>query len=333
MTVRGASIYNWRSMNEWILVTGAAGFIGSHLIDRLLAQGHNVIGIDNLILGRIENLKHALEGRAFYFIEEDLNSVNQCLEKIRAILGTHKITTVWHLAANSDIAKGVSDANVDLQNTFMSTFHTLQIMKSLEIPKLVFASSSAIYGDRQDPLSEDSGPLFPISNYGAMKLGSEGLITAALESYLEKVWIYRFPNVVGSRSTHGVIYDFVRKLRKNPKQLEVLGDGNQEKPYLHVSELLNAMLFVFERSSERLNCFNIGQDGNATTVRQIANMAVKHVSPKASIVYSGGAKGWVGDVPSFQFSISKIRNLGWRPKLNSDEAIEKAIAEIAAENL
>jgi UDP-glucose 4-epimerase len=316
-------------MSETMLVTGAAGFVGSHLTDRLLKAGHAVIGVDNLALGRKAFLENALQSSRFHFIQEDLNNNKVCLEKLRAALEGSTLEMVWHLAANSDIPRGVSNPSVDLQNTFMTTFNTLKMMQELNARKLVFASTSAIYGERRDLLNEDSGPLFPISNYGAMKLASEGCITAALESYLSQAWIFRFPNVVGSRASHGAIYDFFRKLEKSPAELEVLGDGSQEKPYLHVGELLDAMLLAVEKSQNKLNYFNIGQEGSASTVRFIAETVVKHVAPGARIQYTGGRKGWIGDVPFFQFSIEKIKALGWRPRLTSDESIELAVRELA----
>jgi UDP-glucose 4-epimerase len=160
-----------------------------------------------------------------------------------------------------------------------------------------------------------------------MKLASEGIISAALERYLRRAWIFRFPNVVGGRATHGAIYDFIRKLKENPKELEVLGDGSQEKPYLHVTELIDAMLFLFERTKERLNYFNIAPEGSATTVRYIAEAVVKAASPGARIRYTGGSKGWVGDVPRFSYSIEKLKAAGWSPKMTSKEAVELAVKE------
>jgi UDP-glucose 4-epimerase len=315
-------------MSETMLVTGAAGFVGSHLTDRLLQAGHAVIGIDNLALGRQAFLANALQSSRFHFIHADLNQHEACLEKLRAALEGSPLAMVWHLAANSDIPRGVADPSVDLQHTFMTTFNTLKMMQELQARKLVFASTSAIYGERRELLREDSGPLFPISNYGAMKLASEGLITAALESSLRQVWIFRFPNVVGSRASHGALHDFFRKLATSPAELEVLGDGRQEKPYLHVGELLDAMLLAVAKSQDQLNYFNIGQEGSTSTVRFLAETVVQHVAPGARIRYTGGTKGWVGDVPFFRFSIEKIKALGWRPRLTSNESIELAVREL-----
>ena len=163
--------------------------------------------------------------------------------------------------------------------------------------------------------------------YGAMKLASEGIITAALERFLKRAWIFRFPNVVGGRATHGAIYDFLKKLRHNPSELEVLGDGKQEKPYLHVGELIDAMLHLFQKKTERLNYFNIAPPDSATTVRYIAEAVVRAASPGAKIRYTGGSKGWVGDVATFSYSIEKLKATGWSPRLKSNEAVELAIQE------
>ena len=309
------------------LVTGAAGFIGSHLVDRLLSLGGRVVGLDNLVLGKRANLEQALGNANFSFGELDVNDCGTCLEFLRVETARSPIKTVWHLAANSDIPAGARDPEVDLKLTYMTTYSVLKMMRTLGISRIVFSSSSAIYGEHEGALREDSGPLFPISNYGAMKLASEGLISAMLEQFVEKAWICRFPNVVGSRATHGVIFDFLKKLRANPTELEVLGDGTQEKPYLHVSELVDAMIHIYQHSANRLNYFNIAPAAGATTVRFIAEAVVRAVSPGARIRYTGGARGWVGDVPRFRYSIEKLQALGWSPKLSSNEAVELAIRE------
>lgn len=305
-------------------VTGAAGFIGSHLVDALLARGHRVLGADNLILGRRENLAAAGQNPRFHFAELDVNDLDATAAFLRA---KGPVDEVWHLAANSDIPAGVNNPDVDLQLTFLTTFNTLKAMHALGIPRLAFASSSAIYGAHDGELQEDTGPLFPISNYGAMKLASEGAISAALERFLQQVWIFRFPNVIGGRATHGVIYDFLKKLRRNPAELEVLGDGTQEKPYLHVNELVEAMLFIHDHGPDRLNCLNISPIKSAATVRFIAEAVVRAAAPGARIRYTGGSRGWVGDVPKFNYAGDKLRALGWSSRLTSNAAVEQAIRE------
>ncbi len=306
------------------VVTGAAGFIGSHLVDRLLGLGYRVIGLDNLILGRPANLSDAVKHKHFQFHELDINDVDATLAFLQA---AGEIETVWHLAANSDIQAGGRDPDVDLRLTFLTTFNILKVMQKLKIPQIVFASTSAIYGEHDGELEENTGPLLPVSNYGAMKLASEGIITAALERFLRRAWICRFPNVIGSRATHGVIFDFLKKLRANPEALEVLGDGAQEKPYLHVSELVDAMLFIFQKGPDRLSYYNIAPEAGATTVRFIAESVVKEAAPGAAIRYTGGSRGWVGDVAKFRYSTRKLKSLGWSPRMTSNEAVELAIRE------
>ena len=313
------------------LVTGAAGFVGSHLVDQLLERGATVVGLDNMKLGRRSNLDVALKNARFTFHEIDINDLSRCGEVIVRESRSKPFDVVWHMAANSDIRAGVADAEVDFRDTFLTTHNILKMMRERSIPNLAFASTSAIYGSQAGSLHEDLGPLFPISNYGAMKLASEAAISAAVEAFLARAWIFRFPNVVGSRATHGAIYDFVQKLKKNPAQLEVLGDGSQAKPYFHVVDLLEAMLFIVDHASERLNYFNIGTDGSLTTVRYLAEAVVKRMSPGAKISYGTGNKGWVGDVPKFNYSIEKLKKLGWWPRLTSNQAADRAADEIIRE--
>jgi UDP-glucose 4-epimerase len=320
-------------MSTQCLVTGAAGFIGSHLVDALLARGAAVIGIDNMKLGRRPNLESALRNPRFKLIEQDVNDVAGFSRIIAQASAQGPVDIAWHLAANSDIRAGVADSDVDFRDTFLTTHSLLKVMREHSIPKLAFASTSAIYGEHPGLMREDIGPLFPISNYGAMKLASEAAISAALEAFLERVWIFRFPNVVGARATHGAIYDFVQKLKKNPAELEVLGDGTQQKPYFHVVDLIEAMLFIVERGTERLNFYNIGTANTVTTVRYLAEAVVKRQSPGARIKFGTGNKGWVGDVPKFNYSIEKLKALGWSPRLTSDQAVDRAVAEIVDENI
>jgi len=310
-----------------MLVLGGAGFIGSHLIDRLLREGHSLVCIDNLSRGIRENLSEAERNPNFEFVEADICD----LKLLRRTVSRFQIGTVWHMAANSDIGAGIADPNVDMKDTLQTTFNALAVMRERKIPRLAFASSSAVYGVHRESLTENTGPLFPISNYGAMKLASEALISAAVESFLERAWIFRFPNVIGPRATHGIIFDLFKKLRKDRSELEVLGDGTQQKPYLHVSELLDAMGLICERACERLNWYNIGPPDEGATVREIAEAVLRQAAPSTPIRWTGGSRGWVGDVPKFRYSIEKIRRLGWSPKLSSSEAVERAVGEICRE--
>ena len=319
------------SQQTKVLITGAAGFIASHLADALLARGISVTGIDNLKLGKRENLASAFKNPKFNFFQADLNDLATMGQIIAGESKLAPFDTVWHLAANSDIRAGVADPDVDLRDTFLTTYNVLKLMREHKIPRLAFASTSAIYGVHHRPLTEDIGPIFPISNYGAMKLASEAAISASVESFLDRAWIFRFPNVVGSRATHGAIYDFCHKLKANPAELEVLGDGTQQKPYFHVADLIEAMLFITDNGKEKLNCFNIGTSDSITTVKYLAETTVRFASPQAKIRYTGGNRGWVGDVPKVNYSVDKLKQLGWAPRLTSNQAVDRAVAEIVAE--
>jgi UDP-glucose 4-epimerase len=306
-----------------ILVVGGAGFIGSVLIKRFLEEGKKVVVIDKLSLGSIDNIN--LSKVNFYQIDvNEIDKVVNMMENDNA-----NIDEVWHLAANSDIPAGVKDVDVDLHDTFLSTISILKIMKKIGCKKLYFSSSSAIYGDHQERLYEDIGPLLPISNYGAMKLASEAAITAALESFLDEVAIFRFPNVVGIPATHGVILDFVRRLKNDPSQLSVLGNGTQQKTYLHVAELVDAMLYIVKNSKEKLSYYNIGAMDDGVLVKNIAEEVVRRVAPKATIHYQNSDRGWVGDIPKFLYSVDKLSSLGWTPSNSSFQAIVKAVDQIA----
>ena len=217
-----------------VLVTGGAGFIGSHLVDRLLAKGDKVVCVDNFLLGKKEHLKNALGSERFRMYAFDLME----LEKLDEMFREEKFDMVYHLAANSDIKLGHSKIRRDLDNTFLTTFNVLACMKEHDVKEILFASSSAVYGELNEPLSESSGPLFPISLYGASKLASEAYISGFRENYGMKAWIIRFPNVIGWRLTHGVIYDFLNRLEVNKSELLVLGDGKQQKPYLYIDDLI-----------------------------------------------------------------------------------------------
>ncbi len=311
-------------------ITGVAGFIGSQLADNLLSEGHLVSGVDDLSLGQQRHLEAATRDKKFLFIKSDISVPENAITSLRDAVGNRgPVDIIWHLAANSDISAGVSNAAIDFARTLQTTFAILEAAKIMSAKQVAFASTSAVYGERADLLTENSGPLLPISNYGAGKLASEALLSAAAESFLEKIWIFRFPNVVGSRATHGAIFDFMTRLSSNSSCLLVLGDGTQTKPYLHVSELIGAMKFGVERAQARRNVFNIGPIGPSTSVRTIAERVIMRVSPGTPIEYTGGDRGWVGDVPRFLYSTQRLNELGWKPKLSSDDAVFRAIDEIA----
>jgi UDP-glucose 4-epimerase len=313
------------------VLTGGAGFIGTNLARVLIAGGDRVIVLDNLCRGRRQHIDAlGAQDRAILHVV-DLADEAKSSAIWQQITSTASIDEVWHLAANSDILAGVEDPTIDLRDTFMTTFNTLLMMKRYAIPVLRFASTSAVYGEEFASAFSERDATIPISNYGAMKLASEAQIRAATESFLDRADVFRFPNVVGLPATHGVILDFVRKLKINPARLDVLGNGTQKKPYLHVSELVDAMVFVTVNSREKFGVYNIGPEDDGLSVRSIAETVRDEIQPSATIVYGKEDRGWVGDVPQFSYLITKLTELGWHPHCGSRDAIRRAVTEIAAQ--
>jgi len=303
-------------------ITGGAGFIGSHLVDRLISSGEVTV-YDNLSSGKKEFIQQHSGDSNLRFIQADLLD---CDTLNKAIVD-HDI--VFHLAANPDVRAGSMNTNLDLQQGTMTTHNVLEAMRVNKISKIVFASSSTVYGEAGTKrVDEDYGPLLPISLYGASKLACEGLISAFCHLFDMQAWIFRFANVVGARASHGVIFDFVNKLKQNPRELEILGDGTQEKPYLYIDDCIDGILFGLKHSQERVNVLNLGSD-SSTNVTAIANMVVEAMGLSGvKSIYTGGKRGWRGDVPQVRYDIARITRLGWRPKFNSDGAVKEAIRDI-----
>jgi UDP-glucose 4-epimerase len=232
---------------------------------------------------------------------------------------------VFHMVANSDIQAGARQTDLDLRRTFLTTISVLESMKEFGVKKLVFASTSAVYGENDKVLHEDIGPLLPISFYGASKLASEAFVSAFGANFGIKSWVFRFPNVVGERTTHGVLHDFISALEKDRRRLTILGDGTQCKPYLYVKDLVAGIVFGWEHSEEPLNYFNLGVE-TSTTVSRIAQFVVDAMGlERVELHYTGGDRGWVGDVPRFRYDLSKIHRLGWKARRTSDDAVQLAI--------
>jgi UDP-glucose 4-epimerase len=308
-----------------ILVTGGAGFIGSHLCDRLVAGGHRVVAVDNLRLGRRENVAQLLSRDNFVFVELDVADPGA----LATLFADHAFTCVFHMAANSDIARSHADPAVDFTNTLTTTYTLLEAMRTAGVRQIAFASTSAVYGEMRGCLREDTAPLLPISHYGAAKLASEAFISSYSANYGIRAWLARFPNVVGGRATHGAVFDFVRKLETSPTRLEVLGDGTQVKPYLYVDDLIDALLLAWDKAPDQVNLFNIGGTTRAS-VRRIAEIVVEESGLAASIEFTGGDRGWIGDVPSVDYDTSRIRALGWSPRLDSEQAVRAAARSLLA---
>lgn len=320
------------SISKVSLITGGAGFIGVNLAKKLVSLGHVIVIGDNLSLGSKKNVEQWVSPDLDDFQEIDVSSSEGASSLFEFCLKRYgRIDEVWHLAANSNIPAGVENASVDLKDTFMTTYWILEACRKFGVKKFNFASSSAVYGDWNGiQLSEKLGPLKPISNYGAMKLASEAQICAAKEAFLDFANIFRFPNVVGTPGTHGIILDFKNKLQTEKYVLNVLGDGSQKKSYLHVSELISAMIYVSERVTDKKSAMiiNIGCDDDGILVSDIASIVRDIVSPQATIVYGDDPRGWPGDVPKFSYDISRLKALGWSPKYTSREAVIRAAKEL-----
>jgi len=304
-----------------ILVTGGAGFIGSNLVDRLIELGHSVQVIDNLSGGHMEFLRQHCKNPNFEFQKVDVRET----KKIQKVINP-KTDLVFHLAANSDISKGIEDPTLDFEQTIVSTFSLLQALQKLEIKKIFYASGSGVYGDRgQKHSAEGEGPYVPVSMYGASKMSAEALICAFCSFYDMQAWIVRPANITGPRATHGVTYDFVQRLLANPKELRILGDGRQSKAYLHVADVLDAFLLILGKADDQINIFNISSD-TFITVNEIAKLTVSTLGLK-NVAYSrtGGTVGWKGDVAVVRLNNSRLNKLGWKPKYSSKEAVAATI--------
>ncbi|HVP96243.1 NAD-dependent epimerase/dehydratase family protein [Methanoregula sp.] len=303
------------------VVTGGAGFIGSHLVDTLVAQGNEVLVIDSLCAGHRECIARHIDTGVARFVRADLlrDGWQEHIE------GADR---VFHLAADPDVRQSAIDPEPALQNNIMATYRVLEAMRKYEVPEIVFTSTSTVYGEATViPTPEDYAPLLPVSVYGASKLACEALISSYCYSFGMKAWIYRFANIVGERSGHGVITDFIKKLRENPNELEILGDGKQVKSYLEVHECVAAMLFAL-RTKGTVNIFNIGSE-DWIDVKSIAEIVAEEMHlPDVKFRFTGGERGWVGDVPKMQLSIDRIKGKRWKPQLGSRESVKLAVRDL-----
>ena len=309
-------------------VTGGAGFIGSHLVDKLLAEGHEVTVYDNLISGKRENVQQHQNDRHFHFIEADMLDFDTLKKSMKGN------DCVWHLGANTDIPTGNRITELDLKNCTIATHSVLEAMRSNGINKILFSSSACVYGDTlRIALDETFGPLLPINLYGAGKLACEGLFSSYSHLFGIQAWIFRFGNVVGGRMGHGVIYDFIRKLKKNPKELKILGDGNQEKNFFLVEDCLEGMMWTFGKTNKRCDVFNLGCR-QSVKVSEIGRIVIEEMGLQdVKITYTGGSRGWPGDAPYVIFNVDKIKGLGWQPKHTSAEAVRIAAKRLMEQDI
>jgi len=298
------------------LVTGGAGFIGSHLIDRLVARGDKVSVVDNLSSGVIEFIQGHIDSGAVTFHNADLKDLNGLIPLMDGI------DMVYHLAANPDIRLGTKITDTDLNEGTIATYNVLEAMRLAGVGKIAFASSSVVYGEGAPmPTPEDHGPCLPISLYGASKQAGEGLIGSWVGTFGLQAWIFRFANIIGERGTHGVIFDFIHKLKADPSRLEVLGNGLQEKSYMEVGDCVDAILHVIQNTDDNINLYNLGSN-DTCSVRNIAAIVIKETGcDGASIEYTGGDRGWAGDIPKAMLAINRLKELGFKVNFDSEEAV------------
>lgn len=306
------------------VVTGGAGFIGSHLVDTLVAQGNEVLVIDSLAAGRRETIARHIDDHRVRFLQKDLLGDGWQ----GSIAGADRL---FHLAADPDVRQSAVSPDPTMQNNVIATYRVLEAMRLAGVPEIVFTSTSTVYGEAAViPTPEDYTPLEPISIYGASKLACEALISAYCHSFGMKSYNFRFANIIGERSGHGVITDFIRKLRANPAELEILGDGKQVKSYLEVHECIASMLYATGKARGTVNTFNIGSE-DWIDVKTIAEIVIEEMHLHGTkLRFTGGERGWVGDVPRMQLSVERIKALRWKPQLGSMESVRIAVRDLLA---
>ena len=317
-----------------VLVTGGAGFIGSHIVDALIDRGDEVLAFDNLTNGSLENLSSATASGKFSFVEGDLKNFSGFTELLDGV------SLVYHFAANPEVRVGQTDPSVHFNENLLATFRLLEGMRrSKQARTIVFASTSTVYGEATKlPTAEDYGPMLPISTYGASKLGCESLICSYAYTHAMRGLILRMGNCVGRRSGHGVLHDFIKKLQANPGELEILGDGSQNKSYIYVDDCVRAIVKAsdkFLESGTRVDVYNLSSP-DQVSVKRIAEIVVEEMRLRdARLRFTGGVdggRGWLGDVKIMRLSVNKLMKLGWRPKLNSEEAIRRSVKELLTEH-
>ena len=317
-----------------ILVTGGAGFVGSHLVDALLARRDEVTVVDNLSSGKLRNLNQAVQNHNLSFVKADVKNPSEWGKLL------NEVDLVFHFAANPEVRAGETNPKVHFDENLVATFQLLEAMRTGEgSKKIVFASTSTVYGEPSIlPTPEDYGPLLPISTYGASKLGCEAIISSYAHTFGFRGLVLRLGNIVGSRGQHGVIIDLIKKLRANNKFLEVLGDGTQNKSYVHISDCVEATLFAtqsFLTSKDRIEVYNLSSR-DQVSVGRIAEIVIEEMGlHDVAVRFTGGTdggRGWLGDVKIMHLSIERLEKIGWSPKSNSEHAVELAAQELLRES-
>lgn len=303
-----------------ILVTGGAGYIGSHICRRLVKDGHNVVVIDNLSNSRKESLNEIFYSSLFTFYEFDVNNTF----KLRGVFDRHPFDMVFHFAGNADTRKGEENPYADIENTLQTTLNILEMMRTYDVKKFFFASSSNVYGNAEERLQESRSIMRPISHYGAGKLASEAFISSFSSLHDFQVWIARFSNTVGPEMYRGVVPDLIRKLKMHPDQLEVYGDGEQCKPYIWIEDLVEGVMCILKNAKDDYNAYLVGVDSNVT-VGKIAQIVMDELNIHVPIRYIEEYGGNKGDVNKYSYDVTRLRMFGWVPKYTAEAAIRKAV--------
>jgi UDP-glucose 4-epimerase len=300
-------------------VTGAAGFIGSNLVDRLLQDGHEVTAFDNFSTGQMNFLKEACQNDHFKLVQADVLDLPALTKAISGV------DFVFHLAANADVRFGIEHPRRDLEQNTIATYNVLEAMRANNVRRIAFSSTGSIYGAAQVFPTPEDAP-FPVqtSLYGASKLAGEGLIQAYCEGYGFQGYIFRFVSILGERYSHGHVFDFYKKLLQNPDELLVLGNGHQRKSYLYVQDCIDAILFVIAKAQEKVNIYNLGTD-EYCQVNESIGWICEHLGLNPQRIYSGGDRGWIGDNPFIFLDTAKVHALGWKPKLTIQQGIIKTV--------
>jgi UDP-glucose 4-epimerase len=301
------------------IITGGAGFLGSHLVDRLLNNGYHVKVIDNLSTSTDEYMRPHFDNDKFEFLKMDILDLNAMKSEFRGF------NVVFHFAANADIRRGLQDTWRDIEQNTIATYNILEAMRVNDIKKIIFASSAAVYGEPDVFPTPEDVQLIQTSFYGASKAASESIIQAFCEGFGFQAWIYRFVSVVGERHPHGVTFDFYHKLKADPTRMEIIGDGTQRKSYMYIDDCIDGIMLGFEKAKDKVNIFNLGWE-NYINVNTVADTVTNELGLKdVKYDYTGGSRGWVGDSPLVHLSIEKIKSLGWQPKVSCEEGIRRTV--------
>jgi len=304
-------------------VTGGAGFIGSHIVDKLMKEydknKNQVVVYDNLCTGQKSFLQEHIGKSNFQLIEADVLDYQKLKESMKGS------DFVFHLQANADVRGGIKNTKIDLEQNILATHNVLEAMRESNIKKLLFSSSGTVYGEPKKFPTHETSELIQTSLYGASKASAESIIQAYCEYFEINSWIFRFVSFIGERYTHGVIFDFMKKLKENPSQLEILGDGTQRKSYLHVQDGVNAMFTAIKKAKDKKNIFNVGHNDYVNVVK-VADLICDEMGlSNITYKFTGGDRGWVGDQPFVHLDVTKLKTIGWKPTISIERGIRRTV--------